>query len=122
MTKQGAIADFCKECAGGSAKEVTLCHLFDCPLWPWRTGTHVSSKYYTERITAGLENCSAEVAELVKMGVDITKFAVIPQEKPEPGQDSLENSPESNGLVAENDEDEGQPFVSFREKTTEDLG
>lgn len=104
MTKQAAIAVFCKECAGGSTKEVTLCQLFDCPLWPWRTGTHMSSKYYTERITAGLENYQGEVAELVKMGVDITKFTIIPQEKPGPGPDSMENLLESNGLVAKTDE------------------
>jgi len=38
MTKRTAIKAYCRECAGGSYPEVILCHLTDCPLWPYRTG------------------------------------------------------------------------------------
>jgi hypothetical protein len=82
MTKQRAISVFCKECAGDSFKEVTLCHLFDCPLWPWRTGLHISSKGYAERIAAGLSKYPEEVVELVKMGVDISRYTGFLPEKP----------------------------------------
>jgi hypothetical protein len=50
MTKQRAIYLKCLDCSGGSPKEATLCDLFDCPLWEYRCGYHISSKRYQERI------------------------------------------------------------------------
>ena len=38
MSKRTAIKAYCRECAGGTYPEVILCHLTDCPLWPYRTG------------------------------------------------------------------------------------
>jgi hypothetical protein len=83
MTKQAAIAIFCKDCAGGSSKEVNLCHLYDCPLWPWRTGAHISTKDYSERITVALKNYPEEVAELSKLGIDTSRFIPFLAEKPQ---------------------------------------
>ena len=82
MTKQDAIRLHCLECAGDSRKDVTLCHLFDCPLWPWRTGTHISSGTYAERISKALVNYPEDVAELVKLGTDVSRFTVKSAEKP----------------------------------------
>ena len=45
MSKRTAIKAYCRECAGGTYPEVILCHLTDCPLWPYRTG-------YSAAITA----------------------------------------------------------------------
>ena len=101
MTKQRAISVFCKDCAGGSSKEVTLCHIFDCPLWPWRTGLHISSKAYAERITSGLNKNPEEVAELVKMGVDISRYTSFLPEKPVRAPVLQENSAGSQELVGE---------------------
>ena len=83
MTKQAAIRKHCLECAGDSRKEVSLCHLFDCPLWPWRTGTHTTSKTYVARINKTLESCPEAVAALGKLGVDISRFIPFSAEKPQ---------------------------------------
>jgi hypothetical protein len=74
MTKQRAIYLHCLECAGGSAKEVTLCHLFDCPLWPYRTGQHVSTSGYKARIDNAFRNYPEEFEELARMGIDLCCF------------------------------------------------
>lgn len=74
MTKQDAIRLHCLECAGDSRKDVSLCHLFDCPLWPWRTGSHITSRTCIERVSKALENYPEDAAELVELGVDIGKF------------------------------------------------
>jgi len=74
LSKSRAIAQFCLGCAGDSAKEVTLCHSFDCPLWEWRTGGHVSNAGYKRRMATALKNHSDELAELSAMGVEIAHF------------------------------------------------
>ena len=99
MTKQEAIRRYCVECAGNSHKEVTLCCLVDCPLWPWRTGQHLSSKVYVDRIAAALRKYPDDVAELINLGIDISKFgrflAVQPQHAPvaEKNSDGLGEGP-----------------------------
>jgi len=50
MKKSKAIAKYCKECCGDSHKEVTLCHLIDCPLWEFRFGNSASNKEFWERM------------------------------------------------------------------------
>lgn len=50
MTRAKAIQKHCFDCAGGSAKEVTMCELTDCPLWPYRTGQSLESKVYLRRM------------------------------------------------------------------------
>ena len=74
MTKQRVIYRHCLECAGGSAKEVTLCHLFECPLWAYRTGQHTSTSGYKDRIDNAFRNYSEELAELARMGIEISCF------------------------------------------------
>jgi len=73
-SKSKAIREYCLVCSGDSHKEVTLCHLFDCPLWPHRTGFHISSKIYTRRIQTAMKNYAREIHELSEMGVDIGNF------------------------------------------------
>jgi len=50
-----AIKAKCLDCAG-STKEVTLCHIFDCPLWQWRCGCHINSTVYKNRMKASFKN------------------------------------------------------------------
>jgi len=44
MTRDKAIRMKCLECAGDSALEVTLCHITDCHLWPFRIGRGQAAK------------------------------------------------------------------------------
>ena len=63
-SKLKCIRDYCLDCAGGSAKEVTLCHVFDCPLWEYRTGTHISSQAYKRRMERAFSRYPEEFAEI----------------------------------------------------------
>ena len=46
MTRAKAIKKHCFDCAGESYKEVVLCELPLCPLWPFRLGNSPASKAY----------------------------------------------------------------------------
>jgi hypothetical protein len=74
MAKARAIKEHCLECAGGSAKEVTLCPAFDCPLWQYRTGSGVSSALYKRRIDAAFKNHVADLEEMSREGIDLAVF------------------------------------------------
>ncbi len=74
MIRSKAIARKCHECAGDSAKEVTLCHIFDCPLWEYRTGSSIDSNQYGRRIKGAWERYKPEFNELEEMGIDLNKF------------------------------------------------
>jgi len=51
MNRTKAIAKKCLECSGDSSKEVTLCHIFDCPLWPFRFGpVNIGTKEFNKRM------------------------------------------------------------------------
>ncbi len=73
--KLKCIHDYCYECAGDSWKEVTLCHLKDCPLWEYRTGQHISTKVYKERMRISFESCAEEFAEIkASVGLEQADF------------------------------------------------
>lgn len=76
LTRQRAIAKYCRECSGDSAKEVTLCSLINCPLWEYRCGCHTSSKSYKARIRGAFKRYEPEVAELRSLGLNIGNFLV----------------------------------------------
>jgi len=69
MIRSRAIAKYCLECSGGSPKEVSLCHITDCPLWEWRTGSAKKSKTYRKRIQKALKRYPGEVKELETLGI-----------------------------------------------------
>ena len=77
MTKQRAIYLKCLDCSGSSPKEVTLCSLFDCPLWPYRCGYHISSGRYSERIRTAFSKNTEDIEELQREGLDMAAF--LPQ-------------------------------------------
>ncbi len=66
MTRSRAIKLYCLECGGGHAKEVTLCVIGDCPLYPFRFGNSPESGAYKKRMARAIENYPAEWAEIVK--------------------------------------------------------
>jgi len=74
MTKQRAIYLNCLDCSGGSPKEVTLCVLFDCPLWEYRCGYHISSGRYRERIQKAFSKNTEDIRELRREGLDMADF------------------------------------------------
>ena len=76
--KSVRIRDYCLACSGDSPKEVTLCHIFDCPLWPFRTGSFISSSTYRIRIDKAFANFLEDVAALAKMGIGREDFLRLP--------------------------------------------
>lgn len=70
MTKQKAIYLKCLDCSGGSAKDVTLCTLFECPLWEYRCGFHVTSGRYAKRIEAAFSKLTPDIQELRREGLE----------------------------------------------------
>jgi len=74
MIRSEAIKKKCLECSGDSHKEVTLCPVLDCPLWPYRTGRHIRTKSYKERIRKAKKRYSNDFEEMRKEGIDVSKF------------------------------------------------
>ena len=59
MSPGRAIKAKCKDCAGDN-KEVTLCHVFGCPLWQHRCGCSSVSGTYKRRMNASFKNHAKE--------------------------------------------------------------
>jgi len=74
MTKQRAIYLKCLDCAAGDRKEVLFCVIFDCPLWPYRCGYHISSGRYRDRVERAFNIFTQIVAELRREGLDMADF------------------------------------------------
>lgn len=74
MNKPLAIKTYCFECAGGSNKEVTLCVVFDCPLWEWRFGYPMKSKRFWQRMKTATVNYREDMAETHRGTIDIRPF------------------------------------------------
>ena len=62
-----AIGDFCIDCVG-TVYETPLCHISDCPLWPYRLGCRPTNSKYTRRIKAAWASKPEAVAELAAQG------------------------------------------------------
>jgi hypothetical protein len=87
--KRRAIREKCLECSGDSPKEVTLCHLFDCPIWPFRTGSFITSSLYRTRIDKTFAKYPDEVAALAEMEITKDDFLRLHS----PSADTLPNLP-----------------------------
>ena len=66
MNKSQAIKRKCFECAGESPKEVTLCHIVDCPLWPYRFGYSMKDKRYQKRIKSAKRRYPDDFQEMIR--------------------------------------------------------
>ncbi len=67
MNKSQAIKVQCLDCSGGSPKEVTLCHIVNCPLWPFRFGYSTKDKRYKRRMEAAKRNYAEDYREMLKL-------------------------------------------------------
>lgn len=74
LKKSKCIKAYCLECSGNSPKEVTFCNLLDCPLWPFRTGSYITTLLYRSRIEKAFRNHPHEVADLETMGLKEEDF------------------------------------------------
>ena len=81
MTKSKAIKLHCFDCAGESQKEVTLCPVFDCPLWPFRFGNSPSAAAYKSRMMTAKANYSEDFSEMLANGIETTRFFQFQQSK-----------------------------------------
>ena len=66
MSKSKDIREKCLDCAGGSPKEVTLCHVIACTLWPHRFGCSYKSKRFKERTVSAMQRYPGEYAGIVE--------------------------------------------------------
>jgi hypothetical protein len=74
MTASKAIQKHCIDCIGGSAQDVPLCQILDCPLWPFRLGCGMSSRVYERRVKSAWERGGEAVEELRGMGLDMASL------------------------------------------------
>jgi hypothetical protein len=65
MNKSDAVRKKCLECAGGSPKEVTLCHIVDCPLWPYRFGYSMNDKRFWKRMASAKKRSPKQYHEMI---------------------------------------------------------
>jgi hypothetical protein len=66
MNKAQAIRDKCFGCSGESHKEVTLCHVVHCPLWPHRFGYSYWDKRFLKRIESAKRKYPRDYAEMAE--------------------------------------------------------
>jgi hypothetical protein len=77
MNRTKAIKVHCLECAGDSAKEVTLCAITDCPLWQFRTGSLPRSTVYKKRMAKAKKRWPNDYKEMEVL----MKQAILPSSK-----------------------------------------
>ena len=76
-TIRRAVGEKCLDCSGGLAREVTLCGVDECPLWEYRTGFHVSTSVYKDRMRKASISCCDDLASIKKDYPDCLLFKTI---------------------------------------------
>jgi len=66
MSRAQSINKHCLDCAGGSPKEVTLCVIVPCPLWPYRFGCSYKSKVFRERMRSAKRRYPQDIQIMVE--------------------------------------------------------
>ena len=64
----------CLDCSGGSSKEVTICHLFSCPLWARRLGVGPETKTYIQRMKTAEKFYEKDFERLKEQGIKLVDF------------------------------------------------
>ena len=59
-----SVRKYCLDCAGESSKEVALCQITECPLWPYRFGVRPRTAAYKERMAQAVEKWPVDTAEM----------------------------------------------------------
>lgn len=67
MNRARAIREYCFECSGDSPKEVTLCNIFDCPLWQYRFGYSMRDKRFKRRMEAAKKNYKKDYQDMLNV-------------------------------------------------------
>ena len=86
MTKSEAIKCYCRDCAGDSPKEVALCHIVDCPLWPYRFGFSTRDKRYGVKMDSVRRRYPDEDEEVQRL---IAEYREMPPICPKRAQRSV---------------------------------
>jgi hypothetical protein len=63
-TRSKAIKQKCLECSGDRPKEVILCAIKDCPLYPFRFGFNPGSERYLNKLRRAYNQWPKEASEL----------------------------------------------------------
>jgi hypothetical protein len=67
MSKARAIKIKCLDCSGDSKKDVTVCQIVACPLWPFRFGYSSKDQRYKKRMEAAARNYPTEYRDLMNL-------------------------------------------------------
>jgi hypothetical protein len=62
-----AIKAKCLDCAADESLEVKFCVVFDCPLWPYRTGVNVETKAYKRAMELAW-GCHPQIVREIERG------------------------------------------------------
>lgn len=73
MNKSQAIRQYCRECSGGSPRDVSLCHIVNCPLWQFRFGYSIKDKRYKKRMEAAKKKYPEEYREMLQILSECTE-------------------------------------------------
>jgi len=73
MNKAEAIRRKCLDCSE-SPKEVTLCPVFDCPLWQYRFGCSLNTKQYKKRMYKAKQRYEVEYENLMEKLIKKGKY------------------------------------------------
>ena len=80
MKKSKSIWRKCLDCGSGSPKEVTLCPVSDCSLWPFRFGYSIKDKRYFERMRNAEKQYPREYQKFIKsLSEDVKNAPNFPQ-------------------------------------------
>ena len=66
MNKSRIVWFKCLDCSGDSPKNVTLCSIVDCSLWPYRFGYSVKDKRFVGRMQTVARNYPREYQEFIQ--------------------------------------------------------
>ena len=74
LTQLKAIGKKCLIDCACSPKEVSLCHQFDCPLWPYRFGCTPESDIFRKRTERIKKDFQKELKDIEEMGISTSFF------------------------------------------------
>lgn len=67
MTRSRAIKEKCLEYCSYSQKELSLCHIIDCPLWEYRFGNSMKSKFFEQRMKNASKRYPKDFSFMLKL-------------------------------------------------------
>lgn len=74
MTRSQKIKKKCLQYCSYTQKELSLCHIVDCPLWTNRFGYSMKDKRFWKRMETARKNYPKDFAELLELIPDYLKI------------------------------------------------